>query len=116
MLPSDTETLGVVTLEAQASGLPVIAADSPAARKLIRDGLIGLRFDPAAPGSLANAMGQLAADRPRRAVMSHEAARSVHGCTWRVASAALRRHSRRAREQRPVRPSCRPAASIASGR
>ena len=41
-LPSETETLGLVTLEAHASGLPVIAADSPAARELIRDGVDGL--------------------------------------------------------------------------
>lgn len=92
LLPSDTETLGLVTLEAQASGLPVIAADSPAARELVAQRRSGLLFDPASPGSLAAAVRELTADPERRAALSQRALDATQGCTWKAATAVLRRH------------------------
>jgi glycosyltransferase involved in cell wall biosynthesis len=90
VLPSQTETLGMVTLEAHASGLPVIAADSPAARELIRDGVDGLRYDPRVPGALARAVRVLSADRALRARMGLAALGAVSSATWRQATTALR--------------------------
>jgi glycosyltransferase involved in cell wall biosynthesis len=90
VLPSQTETLGMVTLEAHASGLPVIAADSPAARELIRDGVDGLRYDPLVPGALTRAVRMLSADRALRAWMGLAALGAVSSATWRQATAALR--------------------------
>lgn len=91
VLPSETETLGLVTLEAHASGLPVIAADSPVARELIRDGVDGVRYDPAVPGALRRAVDRLSGDAELRARMSHEARVSVSSASWRHATDTLRR-------------------------
>ncbi len=46
IFPSTTETLGLVILEAMASGLPVIAADSGPTREQIEDEVTGLLYDP----------------------------------------------------------------------
>jgi glycosyltransferase involved in cell wall biosynthesis len=94
VLPSETETLGMVTLEAHAAGLPVVAADSPAARELVRDGVDGLRYDPRVPGALAGAVGRLAADPSLRQAMGREAVEAVSGATWGNATRALRDHYR----------------------
>jgi glycosyltransferase involved in cell wall biosynthesis len=98
VLPSETETLGMVTLEAHAAGLPVIAADSPAARELVRHGIDGFRYDPRVPGALAGAVGLLAGDRFLREVMGRQALEAVSGATWRNATQALRDHYLRACE------------------
>jgi Glycosyltransferase len=52
--PSTTETLGLVILEAMASGLPVIAADSGPSREQIQSGENGLLYHPDAPGDFAH--------------------------------------------------------------
>ncbi len=98
VLPSETETLGLVTLEAHASGLPVVAADSTVARELIRDGIDGLRYDPAVPGSLHAAVELLALHPDLRARMSQEARRAVAAASWRHATETLRRWYRVASE------------------
>ncbi len=92
LLPSDTETLGLVTLEAQASGLPVIAAQSPASRELVADRQAGLLFDPARPGSLAAAVREVVVDPDRRAAFAERALRASQGRTWRAATGVLRRY------------------------
>ncbi len=89
-LPSETETLGLVTLEAHASGLPVVAADSPAARELIRDGVDGLRYDPSVPGALNHAVHMLSSEPQLRARMSHQARLAVSTASWRHATDTLR--------------------------
>lgn len=96
VMPSQTETLGMVTLEAHASGLPVIAADSPAARELVAHDVDGLRFDSATPGSLAAAVRRLAGDPARRAEMATAALTAVAGTTWASATGTLRDHYLRA--------------------
>ena len=91
-MPSQTETLGLVMLEAHASGLPVIAADSPAARELVNDPVDGLRFDPNDPGALAAMISCLIDDPQRLVWMSRQARRATGGADWRRATAALRSH------------------------
>jgi hypothetical protein len=54
-------------------------------------GVDGLRYDPAAPGSLTDAVNRLDADPALRAAMAGEARRSVNGASWRRATDALRR-------------------------
>jgi glycosyltransferase involved in cell wall biosynthesis len=90
LLPSDTETLGFVTLEAHAAGLPVIAADSPAARELIEVGVDGFRYDPCQPGELRGAVDRVLADELLRVRMSVAARESVSGATWRHATDTLK--------------------------
>ena len=90
LLPSDTETLGFVTLEAHAAGLPVIAADSPAARELVQVGVDGFRYDPSRPGELRAAVDRLLADELLRARLGAGARASVAGATWRYATDILK--------------------------
>ena len=114
VLPSETETLGMVTLEAHAAGLPVIAADSPVARELVRHGIDGLRYDPRVPGALAGAVGLLAVDPALRQAMGREGLQAVSGATWRHATHALRDHYVRACELVGTRPGPDPPTSRAS--
>ncbi len=92
VFPSDSETLGMVMLEAQAAGLPVVAPDTPTARELIREGSQGLTYDPADPRSLVATVRRLVEDRQMRTAMGAEGRRSVVGSSWSRATAVLRGH------------------------
>ncbi|WP_138417139.1 glycosyltransferase family 4 protein [Aquibacillus sediminis] len=59
MFPSVTETLGLVILEAMASGLPVIAAKSGPTMEQITDGKTGILFENENTASLIEAVNQL---------------------------------------------------------
>jgi len=59
LFASRTDTFGQVLLEAQASGLPVVAVDEGGPRELIEDGVTGL-LRPAEAGPLAEALLDLA--------------------------------------------------------
>lgn len=95
--PSQTETLGFVTLEAHAAGLPVLAAESPTAQELVEEGVDGLRFDPARPGSLAGCVQRLVAEPEHLRAMRRAARTSVAHATWAEATATLRDHYEHAR-------------------
>jgi len=45
LFPSVTETLGLVLFEAMASGLPILAADSPPTREVLEEGAAGIIFN-----------------------------------------------------------------------
>jgi glycosyltransferase involved in cell wall biosynthesis len=81
LFASETDTFGQVVLEAQASGLPVIAVAEGGPVSLIESGESGI-LAPADPGALADAIGQivaqpLLAERLRRAALA-----AVRGRTW----------------------------------
>jgi glycosyltransferase involved in cell wall biosynthesis len=61
-----SEPYGLATLEALASGVPVLASDAGASGELVRDGVDGRVLPPADPGALAAALAELAADENRR--------------------------------------------------
>lgn len=96
VFPSQTETLGLVMLEAHAAGLPIIAADSAAARELVRDGVDGLIYEPTEPASLHRAIGSLAANPELRRAMGARGRAAVERATWAHATAVLRDHYQRA--------------------
>ncbi|WP_010172723.1 glycosyltransferase [Bacillus coahuilensis] len=52
IFPSTTETLGLVILEAMASGTPVIAAKSGPTQEQIVDGVNGILFNPSDESSM----------------------------------------------------------------
>ena len=66
VFPSRTETFGNVTLEAMASGLPVVAFDHAAAAQLIVDGRDGVLVPFGDTARFVDAAGALAFDRQRR--------------------------------------------------
>jgi glycosyltransferase involved in cell wall biosynthesis len=90
VMPSDTETLGFVTLEAQASGLAVIAAESPAARELILQGRDGLRYNPQLPGALSAAVTNLLADPALLRRMGAAGREKALGSSWSQATDVLK--------------------------
>ena len=76
LFPSLTETFGNVTLEAMASGLPVVAFDYGAAREHIRDAECGVRVPFADAGAFVDQAAALA-DNPARMVRMTFAARAA---------------------------------------
>lgn len=62
--PSTTDTLGLAALEAMASGLPVLVADSDNGRDLVSGTRAVAIFDPDRPQSLLRALEQVLAERP----------------------------------------------------
>jgi len=64
--PSITEAFGNVTLEAMASGLPVIAAIATGATNLVHDGETGVLVDPLDIEAYADALQAYAGDRALR--------------------------------------------------
>jgi glycosyltransferase involved in cell wall biosynthesis len=56
VFPSRDEAFGLVSLETQASGTPVIATDIPAFRQTVIDGITGILVRPYSPQAFANAI------------------------------------------------------------
>ena len=65
--PSVTETFGNVTLEAMASGIPVIAARATGSENLVADCVTGRLIRPGAIGAFADALELYATDAQARA-------------------------------------------------
>jgi glycosyltransferase involved in cell wall biosynthesis len=70
VLPSSTETYGLVALEAMASGLPVIAADAGGLRETVRHDENGLLAPPTDPRAFAAAIVELTMEAERRRDMA----------------------------------------------
>jgi glycosyltransferase involved in cell wall biosynthesis/predicted metal-dependent phosphoesterase TrpH len=81
LFASATDTFGQVILEAQASGLPVLAVDEGGPRALIDDGRTGL-LRPADPEALAGALCDLAAAPALRRRLAAAALAEVRERTW----------------------------------
>jgi phosphatidylinositol alpha-1,6-mannosyltransferase len=63
----DVEGLGIVFLEASASGVPVVAGDSGGAPEAVQDGVTGLVVDGKALHQISEAVSELLADPDRAA-------------------------------------------------
>ena len=87
LFASRTDTFGQVLLEAQASGLPVVAVDEGGPRGIVRDGVNGL-LRPADARALADAVLALAAAPRWAAALAERARLDVRGRTW---EASMRR-------------------------
>jgi glycosyltransferase involved in cell wall biosynthesis len=81
MFPSRTDTFGQVILEAQASGLPVVAVAAGGPLSLIEDGVSGLLCEPD-PRALADAVLALADSPSLRERLAHAGLASVSERTW----------------------------------
>ncbi|QBI18215.1 glycosyltransferase family 1 protein [Egibacter rhizosphaerae] len=69
----EQEGFGIVFLEAQACGTPVVAGASGGSPEALLEGRTGLTVDGADPAAIAAAVGCLVADRERASVMGHAA-------------------------------------------
>ena len=80
VLPSRTETCGLVAVEAMASGLPVVAADAGGLRESVVDGVTGFVVPPDDVRGFAAAIARLVLDAELRRRMSGEARLAAVGC------------------------------------
>jgi UDP-glucose:(heptosyl)LPS alpha-1,3-glucosyltransferase len=81
VLPSSYETFSLVTFEAAASGLPILAAPVNGVRELIRDGENGFLIGTE-PQGIAERLSELAADPGLRARLGGAARESALQFTW----------------------------------
>jgi D-inositol-3-phosphate glycosyltransferase len=91
LVPSRTESFGLVALEAAACGTPVVAANVGGLRTLVDDGRTGFLVDGRVPGDYADAVERLLAVPDLGASMGARAATRAGTYTWSIAAARLRR-------------------------
>ncbi len=89
VFPSTTETLGLVILEAQASGLAVVAASSPATCEQIENGVTGTVYDPRDETGLDRALERLLSNEAARQRIADAGRNVALTQDWDHASAAL---------------------------
>ncbi len=81
LFASRTDTFGQVLLEAQASGLAVVAVGEGGPTSIVSDAITG-RLCAADPGALADAVVELAGDPGQRARLARNALHAVAQRTW----------------------------------
>lgn len=91
LVPSRSESFGLVALEAAACGTPVVAAAVGGLRTLVEDGVTGFLVESRDPGDYAAAVERLLGDRWAATEMAAEAATRARDFTWSASAAGLRR-------------------------
>jgi len=82
LTPSHSESFGLVALEAQACGTPVVAAKVGGLRTAVRDGYSGVLVDGHDPATWARVIRQLLAAPRRLAALSEGAWRHASAFGW----------------------------------
>ncbi len=82
VVPSYSESFGLVALEAQACGTPVVAADVGGLRDAVADGRSGVLVPDHEPHTWAHRIGELLVDGERRAALAEGAVRHAAGFGW----------------------------------
>jgi len=95
-MPSHSESFGLVALEAQACGTPVVAAAVGGLPIAVRDGQTGLLVAGHDPGAWADTLAAVALDPARRARMSIAARAHAERFSWDATVDALLESYRRA--------------------
>jgi D-inositol-3-phosphate glycosyltransferase len=82
LVPSRSESFGLVALEAQACGTPVVASAVGGLRYVVQDGVGGFLVDGHDPGDHADRLLQVLADPAAAARMGRAGARLALRFTW----------------------------------
>jgi glycosyltransferase involved in cell wall biosynthesis len=88
-LPSRTETLGLVLLEAMAAGLPVVAAAEGGILDVVQDGVTGHLYDPTDLSGAVVAIRRLLNDSAHRETIRRNAHLDVEKWGWPAATRQL---------------------------
>jgi D-inositol-3-phosphate glycosyltransferase len=91
VVPSRSESFGLVALEAAACGVPVVAAAVGGLRTLVEDGISGHLVDSRRPTDFAERVDALLADPDRAAAMGAAAAELADRYAWSTTAGRLRR-------------------------
>jgi glycosyltransferase involved in cell wall biosynthesis len=87
--PSVTETFGNVTLEAMATGLPVVAAIATGSQSLVTDGVTGRLVEPGAVDAFADALALYCSDGAARAAAGRAGVEVSRRYGWDEVNQAL---------------------------
>ncbi len=101
LFPSLTDTFGVVLIEAQASGLPVVVSSKGGPKDTMKHGETGVILEQMSPDGMSEAVDRLLCEPERVASMSAAARKHALGFTprasfdafWRVNTQAIRQTS-----------------------
>lgn len=107
VMPSRTETLGLVVLEAMSSGLPVVGARAGGIPEMIVDGLTGALFDTEAEAIEAIRSLLQCPDKRRSTGIAARAHAANH--SWKAATLQLIEHYKAACQMQNVVPEATPA-------
>ncbi|MGZ8765691.1 MAG: glycosyltransferase, partial [Acidimicrobiia bacterium] len=102
LVPSRTESFGLVALEAAACGTPVVAANVGGLRSLVDDGVTGYLVEGRVPADYAEPVARLLADPDLAAAMGARAEVRSRRYAWSIAAARLRRLYADLVEREPV--------------
>lgn len=91
IVPSRSESFGLVALEAAACGSPVVASDVGGLRTLVNDGVTGRLVDSRDPYDFAECVTEILEDSTLALGMSANAVELAKGYTWSTTAARLRR-------------------------
>jgi len=91
LVPSRSESFGLVALEAAACGTPVVAAAVGGLRTLVDDGRTGVLIEGRDPVDFGAAAERILADPALAATMSQAGTRMARDYTWSTTAARLRR-------------------------
>jgi glycosyltransferase involved in cell wall biosynthesis len=83
VMPSTTETLGFVVLEAMSAGRPVVAARAGGIPDLVQHGENGMLYDPDDPTALLEAVEDLLSEPVRARFYGEQARKAAEGVSWR---------------------------------
>lgn len=91
LVPSRSESFGLVALEAAACGTPVVASAVGGLLTIVEHGRTGFLVPDRDPQLFATHVGRILGDAPFAASMSAAAVAKARGYTWSFAAARLRR-------------------------
>src|SRR5581483_2127308 len=91
LVPSRSESFGLVALEAAACGTPVVAAAVGGLTTLVEDGCTGFLVEGRDPATYAGCIGRVLDDPDIAAGMGIAAVSMARRYTWPIAGARLRR-------------------------
>ncbi|MHB8244602.1 MAG: glycosyltransferase [Acidimicrobiales bacterium] len=89
IVPSRSESFGLVALEAAACGVPVVAAAVGGLTTLVEHGVTGYLVEPGDAAGFAHYVGDIVADERLRAELGRGAAAMAAKYTWATAAASL---------------------------